>query len=380
MSSPTSSFSSGLAGITAGETSISAAGGDHDLDYRGYAIEDLTRDTCFEEVAHLLIHGHLPNKSELDDYKARLISLRILPDELAHVLKAIPKSCHPMNMLQTATCYLGTIEAETNPLADDGQTSKALADRLVALYPSIIAYWWRYHFEKDKAPDLSSDQDTIAAYFLDVLLQKKPIDLHVAGINVSLILYAEHEFNASTFTSRIIASTYSDFYSSVSGAIGALRGPLHGGANEAAMDLIAKFKTPEDARIGIASMLRNKELIMGFGHRVYKSGDPRNKIIKKWSKMLCKEGDNEKLYRVSEAIEHMMFDEKRLFPNLDFYSASSYNMMNIPTPLFTPVFVMSRITGWAAHIIEQRQNNKLIRPNSHYVGPERKEFVPLDQR
>ena len=370
----------GLVGVVAGETSISAAGGDHDLDYRGYAIDDLADNACFEEVAHLLIHGKLPNKEELDKYKAHLKGLRALPQSLKEVLDRIPGSAHPMNMLQTATSFLGTIKPEVELPTGDYNTHHLIADQLVAIYPSIIAYWWRKHHANDDDPNLDSDADTIAEYFLHVLLQQKPIDLHVAGMNVSLILYAEHEFNASTFTSRIISSTLSDFYSAVTGAIGALRGPLHGGANEAAMELIAKFDSPEDARIGIASMLRNKDLIMGFGHRVYKTGDPRNKIIKKWSKMLCREGDKENLYRVSEAIEHMMHDEKGLFPNLDFYSASAYHVMNIPTPLFTPVFVMSRVSGWAAHIIEQRMNNTLIRPNSEYTGPPRREFIPIADR
>lgn len=368
-------MSNGLAGITAGQTAISAAGGDHDLDYRGYSINDLAEQAEFEEVAHLLIHGQLPNKAELQEYRNKLRRLRPLPPEMAQVLDRVPHYAHPMNMLQTATSCLGTLRPETQ-----GDDARQIADALVAIYPSIIAYWWRKHHNGEEAPDLSSDAESVAEYFLHVLLKKKPIDLHIKAMNVSLILYAEHEFNASTFTARTITSTLSDFYSAVSGAIGALRGPLHGGANEAAMELIQRFQTPEEARDGLQKMLENKELVMGFGHRVYKTGDPRNHVIKSWSKMLCHEGDNDQLYKVSEAIEHLMHDQKGLFPNLDFYSASTYHMMDIPTPLFTPVFVMSRITGWAAHIIEQRADNKLIRPNSEYIGPSRKPLPPIAER
>lgn len=372
--------SAGLAGITAGQTAISAAGGDHDLDYRGYSIEELANACCFEEVAFLLIHGHLPDKQELESYKHKLVRHRALPQPIKDILDRAPANAHPMNVMQLATASIGALEAEKGSYEDKFKDQKDIADRLVAVYPSVIAYWWRKHHEGEASPVLESSADNLAAYFLEIISQKPAVDLHIQAMNVSLILYAEHEFNASTFTARTITSTLSDFHSAVTGAIGALRGPLHGGANEAAMELIEKFASPEQAREGIHKMLRDKELIMGFGHRVYKSGDPRNKIIKKWSRLLCQEQGRESLYRISEAIEHVMRDEKGLFPNLDFYSASTYHIMGIPTPLFTPVFVMSRISGWAAHIIEQRASNKLIRPNSEYIGPDRRTFKALEDR
>lgn len=364
----------GLAGIVAGETQISAAGGAHNLEYRGYSIYDLAAQCRFEEVDYLLVYGTLPTQDQLDSFIDRLIDRRDLPQELKNVLELVPKSAHPMDVMRTATSFLGNIEAE-----NEKNDQYAITERLIAAYPAMLTYWWHYA-HSGKRIECVTVAPTTAEHFLTLLHGKKPSDLHIEAMNVSLILYAEHEFNASTFTARTITSTLSDFYSAVTGAIGALRGPLHGGANEAAMELIRKFDTPEQAKAGLREMLDTKQLVMGFGHRVYSEADPRNRVIKEWSKTLCEEGGKPALFAVSEAIETMMWDEKHLFPNLDFYSASVYHMMAIPTPMLTPIFVMSRITGWAAHIYEQRKNNKLIRPSADYTGPEKLAFVPIDQR
>jgi len=364
----------GLAGIVAGETAISAAGGAHTLEYRGYSIYDLAEQAEFEDVAYLLVYGALPKKVELAGYKNRLKALRDLPPALKEVLERIPRTAHPMDVMRTATSFLGTIEPES---AENGQS--AIADRLIAAYPAILVYWWHFA-HTGKRHECVTDADGAAEHFLTLLHRQKPSDLHIRAMNVSLILYAEHEFNASTFTARTITSTLSDFYSAVTGAIGALRGPLHGGANEAAMELIRKFKNPEEAVDGVRKMIEGKQLIMGFGHRVYSEADPRNRVIKEWSRRLCEDGGKPELFAVSEAIETLMWDEKKLFPNLDFYSASVYHMMAIPTAMFTPIFVMSRITGWAAHIFEQRGNNKLIRPSADYTGPDSLAYVPLEER
>lgn len=364
----------GLAGIVAGQTEISAAGGAHHLEYRGYSIYDLAEHCEFEEVAYLLVHGALPDKTQLEIYKSRLKSLRDVPKPMREVLERIPRDAHPMDVMRTATSFLGNIEPESK---DNNQI--AVTDRLLGIYPAALAYWW--HFANEgKRIECTTDAEGIADHFLTLLHGKAPSALHKKAMNVSLILYAEHEFNASTFTARVITSTLSDIYSAVTGAIGALRGPLHGGANEAAMELISKFKTAEEATAGVKKMMAEKQLIMGFGHRVYTEADPRNVVIKSWSKKLADDAGNKTLYPVSEAIEKLMWDEKHLFPNLDFYSASTYHLMGIPTPLFTPVFVMSRVTGWAAHIFEQRGNNKLIRPSADYTGPENLKFTALTDR
>jgi len=364
----------GLAGIVAGETTISAAGGAHNLEYRGYSIYDLAENATFEEVAYLLLYAKLPNKEELKAFRHKLKQQRDLPQALKEVLERIPKDAHPMDVMRTATSFLGNIEPES-----EKHNQYAVTERLLAAYPAILVYWWHFA-HTGKRHECMTDAPSIAEHFLTLLHRGKPSELHIKAMNVSLILYAEHEFNASTFTARTITSTLSDFYSAVTGAIGALRGPLHGGANEAAMELIRKFKTPQEATAGIKEMLATKQLIMGFGHRVYSEADPRNRVIKEWSRQLCNEGGKPELFAVSETIEKMMWDEKKLFPNLDFYSASAYHMMAIPTPMFTPIFVMSRISGWAAHIFEQRKNNKLIRPSADYTGPEKLAYVPLDKR
>lgn len=364
----------GLAGIVAGETAISAAGGAHTLEYRGYSIYDLAEHAEFEEVAYLLLYGKLPTARELKHYKNNLANQRDLPAALKSVLELIPADAHPMDVMRTATSFMGNLEAEAS-----NHDQVAVTNRLLAVYPAILNYWW--HFSHDgRRIECTSDAEGIADHFLTLLHGKAPKELHKKAMNVSLILYAEHEFNASTFTARTITSTLSDIYSAVTGAIGALRGPLHGGANEAAMELIQQFNTAEEAVAGVKKMMAEKKLIMGFGHRVYTEADPRNIVIKAWSKRLADDAGNTALYPVSEAIEKLMWDEKHLFPNLDFYSASSYHFMGVPTPLFTPVFVMSRITGWAAHIFEQRGNNKLIRPNADYTGPETLAYVPIEKR
>ena len=364
----------GLAGIVAGETAISAAGGAHNLEYRGYSIYDLAEHCEFEEVAYLLVHGELPNKKQLTDYKKQLKTLRDMPKLLKEVLERIPKDAHPMDVMRTATSFLGNIEPENKQ-----HDQIAVTDRMLGIYPAILAYWWHY-VQSGRRIECVTDAEGIADHFLTLLHGKKPSALHKKAMNVSLILYAEHEFNASTFAARVITSTLSDIYSAITGAIGALRGPLHGGANEAAMELIGKFKSPADATAGVKAMMASKQLIMGFGHRVYTEADPRNVVIKSWSKKLADDAGNKTLYPVSEAIEKLMWDEKHLFPNLDFYSASTYHLMGIPTPLFTPVFVMSRVSGWAAHVFEQRAHNKLIRPSADYTGPDARAFVALEKR
>jgi 2-methylcitrate synthase len=365
----------GLEGVIAGDTAIATVGKQgKGLTYRGYSIYDLAEHATFEEVAYLLIYGRLPTQAELNHYQKSLSGLRGLPAPLKTVLEQIPGGAHPMDVMRTGCSMLGTLEPE-----GAAHDQIAVANRLTACFGSMLLYW--HHFQKGgKRIETATDDDSTAGHFLRLLHGNKPDELHRRAIDASLILYAEHEFNASTFTARTITSTLPDFYSAVTGAIGALRGPLHGGANEAAMELIERFDTPDAAEKGILELIAAKKLIMGFGHRVYKISDPRSDVIKAWSKKLAEARGDERLYPVSERIEQVMRREKKLFPNLDFYSASAYHLCGIPTPMFTPLFVVARITGWAAHIIEQRADNRLIRPNADYIGPDPRPYVPIANR
>ena len=367
--------SAGLAGVVAGKSAIATVGqGGKGLLYRGYSIDDLASHATFEEVAYLLIYGQLPTRAELNTYATKLKSLRHLPDALKQVLRLIPKVTHPMDVLRTGCSFLGTLEPEV-----DFSMQYDVADRLLALFPGMLCYWYAYHYQGKEITG-ETEEETIGGHFLSLLHGKKPTKLSLDMMNVSLILYAEHEFNASTFAARVTAATLSDFYSTITSAIGTLRGPLHGGANEAAMELIGRFKNPIDAEKQLMLMLTNKAKIMGFGHRVYTDNDPRSDIIKVWSKKLAHAENNPLIYQISERIEEIMRREKKLFPNLDFYSASAYHYCGIPTPLFTPIFVMSRITGWSAHVFEQRADNRLIRPTSEYTGPNQRPYVAIDAR
>lgn len=365
----------GLRGQSAGQTALSTVGKSGcGLTYRGYDLTDLADNTSFEEVAFLILHGHLPNISELTNYKNKLKSLRDLPDALKKGLELIPKTAHPMDVLRTGCSLLGNIEGEK-----DFSEQVDKADRMLAIFPSIINYWYHYsHFEK--RIDVVTDDDSVGGHFLHLLHGKKPSELFEKVMNVSLILYAEHEFNASTFAARVTASTLSDIHSCITTAIGTLRGPLHGGANEAAMEMIENWQSADEAEAAILQMLKDKTLIMGFGHAVYTVSDPRNDIIKSYSKQLSELVGDTHLYTVSERVEAVMKREKNLFANADFFHASAYRFMDIPTPLFTPIFVCSRVTGWAAHVFEQRQNNRIIRPNADYVGPEPRLVPAIETR
>ncbi len=365
----------GLRGVSAGETAVATCGKEgYGLTYRGYDILELADNATFEEVAHLLLHGELPSAAELKAYNGTLQGKRELPTPLREVLERIPKSAHPMDVLRTGCSMLGTLEPE-----QDFSQQLDVANRLIAVFPAMLLYWYRFTHE-GKRISTETGEDSVAGHFLHLLHDRAPTALHRRAMDVSLILYAEHEFNASTFTARVCAATLSDMYSAVTGGIGTLRGPLHGGANEAAMELIQQFDSAQSARDGVKAMLDRKEKIMGFGHAVYKESDPRNQVIKAWSKKLSDDAGDTVLFPVSKTIDEVMWEEKRLFPNLDFYSASAYHFMGIPTELFTPIFVCSRITGWAAHIMEQRANNKLIRPAADYIGPETRPYVPLAER
>ncbi|SHK45609.1 2-methylcitrate synthase [Marinobacter antarcticus] len=365
----------GLRGQVAGETALCTVGKTGTgLTYRGYDVSDLADNAQFEEVAYLLLRGKLPNQQELDAYKKKLQTLRGLPHALKTVLENIPKTAHPMDVMRTGCSMLGNLETEKDFSEQDDKI-----DRMLALFPSIITYWYRFAHEGVRI-ETSSDVDSIGGHFLELLHGKKPSELHERVMNVSLILYAEHEFNASTFTARVCASTLSDIHSCVTGAIGTLRGPLHGGANEAAMELIQKFQSADEAEKGVMGMLERKEKIMGFGHAVYTESDPRNVIIKKWSEKLSREAGDTVLYPVSVRCEEVMWREKKLFCNADFFHASTYHFMGIPTELFTPIFVMSRVSGWTAHVKEQRANNRIIRPSADYTGPDHAEWLPIDKR
>jgi len=365
----------GLRGQSAGETKLCTVGkSGSGLTYCGYDVADLAENTSFEEVAYLLFHGELPTSSQLAQYKAVLKTMRDLPQALKEVLQRIPKSAHPMDVMRTGASFLGNLEPE-----NDFSAQQTAANRLLSAFPAIMCYWYKYSHEGVEI-NCHSEEESLAGHFLRLLQGESPTAQHQRVMDVSLILYAEHEFNASTFTARVCASTLSDMYSCITGAIGTLRGPLHGGANEAAMDMIEKFTSPTDAKEKMASMLARKEKIMGFGHAVYRTSDPRNIIIKKWSEKLAQQNGDTSLYDISVACEEYMWDTKKLFCNADFFHASTYNYMGIPTKLFTPIFVCSRLTGWAAHVMEQRHNNRIIRPSADYVGCEPRKVMPINQR
>ena len=365
----------GLRGQIAGKSAIcTVAMGHSGLTYYGYEVDDLADNCDFEEVAYLLFNGELPNNAQLAAYRETLAALRALPQPLKEVLERIPADAHPMDVMRTGVSFLGNLETEL-----DFSGQQAAADRLIATLPGIICYWYRYSHDGVRI-DTETDADSIGGHFLRMLHDDEVDPLHERVMHVSLILYAEHEFNASTFAARVCASTLSDFHSCITGAIGTLRGPLHGGANEAAMAMIEQWSSADEAEREVLGMLSRKEKIMGFGHAVYTESDPRNAIIKAWSKQLSEKVGDTVLYPVSERVEAVMWREKKLFCNADFFHASTYHFMGIPTKLFTPIFVMSRTTGWAAHVFEQRADNRIIRPNAEYVGPDARKVVPLSER
>ena len=365
----------GLRGQSAGRTAVCTVGAEgNSLRYRGFDVTELAEYSTFYEAAHLLLKGHLPTQAELDAWKLKLKGLRGLPQPLKEVLERIPASAHPMDVMRTGCSFLGNIEPE-----GDFSNEQDVADRLLAIFPSILLYWYRFSHDGVRI-ETETDDDGIGAHFLHMLHGETPSELAARVMDVSLILYAEHEFNASTFTARVAASTLTDQHSCITAAIGSLRGPLHGGANEAAMDMIEQYASEEEAVDDVMRKLSAKDLIMGFGHAVYRVRDPRNAIIKEWSRKLSELKQDMLLYSVSVAVERTMKEQKNMFANADFFHASAYNLMGIPTKLFTPIFVMSRVTGWCAHVFEQRADNRIIRPGADYIGPPERDYVPIEDR
>lgn len=365
----------GLRGQSAGRTAVCSVGAEgNSLRYRGFDVTELAEFSTFYEVAHLILKGHLPTRAELDSWKARLKGLRGLPQPLKEVLERIPAGAHPMDVMRTGCSFLGNVEPE-----GDFSREQEVADRLLAAFPSILLYWYRYSHDGVRI-ETETDDDGIGAHFLHMLHGEVPDELATRVMDVSLILYAEHEFNASTFTARVAASTLTDLHSCITAAIGSLRGPLHGGANEAAMEMIEQYESEEEAVTDVLRKLSAKELIMGFGHAVYRVRDPRNAIIKEWSRKLSELKRDMMLYSISVAVERTMKEEKNMFANVDFFHASAYKLMGVPTKLFTPLFVISRVTGWCAHVFEQRADNRIIRPAADYIGPEARAYVPIGNR